>query len=132
MKTVGLGRLVSSALDPVLVPAGFLGGQYGDGRGGDLQIIFCAGHEEFSRRHLRLPQAHQQRRPGTCVDLVVDVCADGTLFRLDLEETSLRETLSHTGLTADGDLVARTIGCPMVEGLPVIEGALRRLFAETD
>lgn len=63
---------------------------------------------------------------------MVDLWADGTLGRLDLEETSLGETLRHTGLVADGDSVARTIGSPMVESLPVIEGALRRLLAETD
>ena len=49
-----------AALDPVLVPVGFQGGQYGEGgddREGDAQIIFCAAHEQLSDRHPRLPQA---------------------------------------------------------------------------
>ncbi|KAA1424112.1 hypothetical protein [Nocardioides antri] len=131
MGAVRTGRLVSAVLDPVLVPAGFQAGQYGEGgddRDGDAQIIFCAGHEEFSIRHSRLPQANQQEPGGTCVDLVVEVRADGTLAGLDLEGTSIEETLRHVGLTADSEAVAKVEGLSMTKGLPVIEAALRRLF----
>ena len=130
MTTEGIGRLVSRALDPVLVPAGFQGGQYGDDRGGDIQIIFCAAHDDFSRRHPQLPQANQQQRDGTCVDLVADIGSDGAVGRLDLEGTSVAETLRHVGLVEDGEAVARLTGCAVVDGLPVIEVALRRLFGQ--
>lgn len=128
MGSVGIGRLVSLALDPVLMPAGFQGGQYGDDGAGDLQIIFCAPHDEFSLRHGHLPPANQQQPDGTCVDLVVDIWADGTLGRLDLEGTSLAETLRGVGLLAHEDAVARVDGRLVAEGLPAIEAALRRLF----
>lgn len=131
MGAVRTGRLVSAVLDPVLVPAGFQGGQYGEGgddQERDAQVIFCAGHDEFSDRHSGLPQANQQESGGTCVDLVVEVRADGTLARLDFEGTSLEETLRRVGLVADSEAVARVGGRPMTESLPVIEAALRRLF----
>ena len=132
MAAVDLGRLVTISLDPVLVPAGFQAGQGGDGSEGDVQIIFCAPHDEFSRRYPRLPQAIRPEEGVTCVDLVLDVWADGTLGRLDLEGTSIEETLLRAGMVADSAAVARVLGRPMVESLPVIEAALRRLFADPD
>jgi hypothetical protein len=131
MGAVRTGRLLSAVLDPVLVPAGFQGGQYGEGgedRDGDAQITFCAGHDEFSARHSRLPQANQQEPGGTCVDLTVEVRADGTLARLDLEGTSIEKTLRHVGLVADSEAVAKVVGLSMNESLPIIEAALGRLF----
>ena len=130
MTTEGIGRLVSRALDPVLVPEGFQGGQHGDDREGDVQIIFCAAHDDFSRRHPHLPQANQQQHAGTCVDLVVDIWADGTLVRLDLEGTSVAATLRHAGLVEEGEAVEQLRGRAVVESLPVIEPALRRLFGQ--
>lgn len=123
------GRLVTRSLDPVLVPAGFLPGQGGAGLEGDVQVIFCTAHDELSRRYSRLPQASPQP-PGACVDLVVEARADGTLARLDLEDTSLEQTLLHAGLVADGAAVSQVGGRPLGEGLPVIEAALRRLFGD--
>jgi hypothetical protein len=134
MGALRTGRLVSAALDPVLIPAGFQAGQFGEGgedREEDAQIIFCAEHDEFSARHSRLPQANQQQPGGTCVDLVVNVRADGTLAGLDLEGTSLEETLRRVGLATDGEAVAKVEGRALAESLPVIEGALRCLFNET-
>ena len=131
MGAMGSGRLVSLSLDPVLAPAGFLAGAYGDDGAGTVQVLFCAAHDEFSRRHPRLPQANAQEQIGTCVDLVIDVQADGTLGRLDLEGLSLAETLHRTGLVADGDEVAELDGRPMAEALPVLAAALKRLLGET-
>jgi len=130
MAAVDPGRLVKLSLDPVLVPAGFQGGQCGDDSEGNVQVIFCAGHDEFSRRYWRLPQASQQEQGGTCVDLVVDVWADGTLCRLDLEGTSIQETLLHAGMVADSETVSQLSGRSMAESLPVIEAALKRLFGD--
>ena len=124
-----LGGLVTQSLDPVLVPAGFQRGQGGAGAGGDVQVIFCTAHDDFSRRYPRLPQADRQR-DGACVDLVVDARADGTLARLDLEDTSVEQTLLHCGLVADSAAVSRAGGRPLAESLPVLEAALRRLFAD--
>jgi hypothetical protein len=131
MGAVRTGRLVSAALDPVLVPAGFQAGQYGEG-GVDLdrdtQVVFCAAADDFSARYPTLPQANQQGPDGGCVDLVIEVQADGTLIRLDLEETSIERTLRHVGLMTVAEDVARVDGCPLDESIPVIEAALRRLF----
>ncbi len=134
MGAVQAGRLVSAVLDPVLEPAGFAGGQYGEGgedREVDTQIIFCAGHDEFSVRHSRLPQANQQEPGGACVDLVLEVRADGTVAGLDLEGIPIEETLRHVGLTEDSEAVVRVEGRSVAEVLPVIEAALRRLFYDT-
>lgn len=130
MGVVGAGRLVSLSLDPVLVPAGFLSAQYGEDGAGNGQVIFCAAHDEFSRRHPLLPQANAQQQVGTCVDLVIDVQADGTLGRLDLEGVSVAQTLHHAGLGTDGEEVAGLDGRPIAEGLPVLAAALTRLFGE--
>lgn len=125
-------RLVRLALDPLLVSAGFQAGQHGGDSEGDAQVIFCAAHDEFSLRHPRLPQANQQQQRGTCVDLVVDVLADGTLGRLDLEGTSVTDTLLHAGLTADGEAVSLLNSRPMRDCLPIIEAALGRLLRVAD
>ena len=127
------GRLVTSALDPVLVAAGFQSGQDGEGgdaRGGCVQVVYCAGHDEFSVRYPLLPQAHQQEPGGTCVDLVVEVRDDGTLGRLDLEETSVEETLRHAWLISDGRAVGTLHGRSITEALPVIADALQHVFDE--
>lgn len=75
MSRYSVGRVVSAALDPVLVPAGFAAGQYGDhveddeDRPTGSQVIFCAAHDEISDRHPWLPQAdNQERGVGACVD----------------------------------------------------------------
>jgi hypothetical protein len=134
MGAVRSGRVIKAVLDPLLMPAGFQEGQCGtggDGREGDVQVLYCAGHDGFSDRYPRLPQANQQAPGGTCVDLVVEVRADATLGRLDLEAMPVAETLRHVGLVADGQAVAKLTGRSMSESLPIIAGALKRLFEET-
>lgn len=126
-----MGRLISAALDPVLLAAGFQAPHYSDG-GEDAQrgtqFIFCAAHDQFSARHPRLPQADQQEPGGTCVDLIIDVRADGTLASFDLEGISIEETLRHVGLVTESRALATTRGRSLNEALPIVEAALRRLF----
>lgn len=128
MTTVDPKRLVALSLDPVLMPAGFQRGQSGEDSDGNGQVIFCTGHDKFSLRHPRLPQANQQEQGGTCVDLVVNVRADGTLGRLDLEGISIRETLLHVGMVAESEAVSQVGGHSLTQGLPVLEAVLSRLF----
>jgi hypothetical protein len=54
--------------------------------------------------------------------------ADGTFDRLDLEGTSIADTLRQVGLDAHADAVSRVRARPMAEGLRVLEAALRELF----
>lgn len=121
------GSLVRLSLDPVLVPAGFQAGQGGVDDDGSTQVIFCARYDEFRHRYPLLPQASADD-PVTCVDLVVDVDADGRPARLDLEGMSLAATLVRAGMGADGEAVSQVGGRPMAEGLPVVAAALSRLF----
>jgi len=59
MGAIAVARLVSAGLNPVLTPAGFTEGQWGaDDRNERGQIIFCAGHDEFSDRYPWAPQAN--------------------------------------------------------------------------
>jgi hypothetical protein len=110
------------------MPAGFAGGQHGgDGR---AQVIFCATHDEFSDRHPFLPQANDQDRGlGACIDLVIDVSAEGNVGFVDLERFSLEETLRHVGRPEDADRVAKVVGLAVADALPVMGAVLRRLFA---
>ncbi|MDR7251056.1 hypothetical protein J2X46_000028 [Nocardioides sp. BE266] len=120
--------LVCAALDPVMVAAGFQAGQGGTTPADEGQVIYCAGHDEFSERYPSLPQAHQQEPGGTCVDLVLDVWPGGRLGRMDLEAMSLAATLRHVGLTEDGDAVEAVAGVPVADALPVVAAALERLL----
>jgi hypothetical protein len=136
MSPYSVGRVVSAALDPVLVPAGFAAGQYGDyGKGGDdrytgSQIIFCAAHDEISDLHPWLPQANSQERGvGACVDLVVDINDRSRVEFIDLEGLSLEETLRRVGRAADADALARVDGQAFDDALPVVTAVLTRLFA---
>jgi hypothetical protein len=131
MGAVSVGRVVSAALNPVLTPEGFAGGQYGEG-GADrreaAQIIVCAGHDEFSGRHPWLPQANDQERGvGACVDLVIEISAVNTVEFIDLEGLSLEETLRRVGNAEDADRSAEAIGRPLAEVLPVLPATLQRL-----
>ena len=135
MSRYSVGRVVSAALDPVLMPAGFAAGQYGDHVEGDedrptgSQVIFCAGHDEISDLHPWLPQANSQERGvGACVDLVVDINDQSRVEFIHLEGLSLEETLRRVGRAADADAVARVDGQAIDSALPVIASALKRLF----
>ncbi|GAB3021950.1 hypothetical protein GCM10011376_20830 [Nocardioides flavus (ex Wang et al. 2016)] len=121
-------RRLCAALDSVLAAAGFLPGQGGAADDGSGQVIYCIGHDKLRGRHPHLPQAASDDVLGTCDDLVLDIGAGGTLDRLDLETVSLEETLRQVGLDADADAVSRVVGRPVVDGLPVLEDAVRRLF----
>jgi hypothetical protein len=112
-----------------MVAAGFLAGQGGGDRDGSGQVVYCIGHDELSSRYPLLPQADTDGVPGGCDDLVVDVGTGGTFDRLDLEEMSLEETLRRVGLDADADAVSQASGRPVVDGLQVLEAALRRMFS---
>lgn len=97
MSRYSVGRVVSAALDPVLMPAGFAAGQYGEGgEGGEdrstgSQVIFCAAHDEISDLHSWLPQANSQKRDvGACVDLVVEINNQSRVEFIHLEGLSLR------------------------------------------
>lgn len=135
MSPYSLGRVVSAALDPVLVPAGFAAGQYGDhGDGGEdrptgSQVIFCAAHDELSDLHPWLPQADSQERGvGACVDLVVDIDDQSRVEFIHLEGLSLEETLRRVGRPADADALARVDGQAVEDALPVVASVLKRLF----
>ena len=114
---------VSAALDPVMLPAGFAAGQ-----GGDLQVIFCAAHDEFSDRFPALPQANEQDRGrGCCIDLVIEDQGSQGL-RLDLEGHSLTQTLRAAHLHDEAAVVADVAGSPLDTVLAVLAHALATLF----
>lgn len=136
MSRYSVGRVVSAALDPVLMPAGFAAGQYGEGgEGGEdrstgSQVIFCAAHDEISDLHSWLPQANSQKRDvGACVDLVVEINNQSRVEFIHLEGLSLEETLRHVGRAADADALARVDGQALDDALPVVTSVLKRLFA---
>ena len=120
-----------SALDPVLVSVGFLAGQGDDQQDAGGQVIWCIRHEALTSRHPLLPQADTDDVPGRCDDLVIDVGADGTFDRLDLEGMSLADTLRQVGLDAHAEAVSRVRARPVADGLRVLDAALRELFSAT-
>ena len=136
MSRYSVGQVVSTVLDPVLVPAGFAAGQYGDyGEGGEdrptgSQVIFCAAHDEISDLYPWLPQANSQARGvGACMDLVVDINDQSSVEFIHLEGLSLEETLRLVGRAADADALARVDGQAIDDALPVVTSVLKRLFA---
>jgi hypothetical protein len=120
-----VGRAVSAALDPVLVPAGFLPGQHGDNSD---HVTFCAAHDDLSDRYPSLPQANSHERgKRRCIDLLIDQDQDGPL-RLVLEDRSLADTLRALGRDGDAESVERTLTAPIPTALPVLADVLSRLF----
>lgn len=119
---------VITALEPMLVPAGFTAGQ--GGSEGVGQVIFCAAHDEFSERYPWLPQADAHERGlGGCVDLIVDVDRDGILRGADLEELTLEETLRRVG---GAPAPAPLVGQPLDVALPRVAAVVQRLLAPPD
>jgi hypothetical protein len=132
------GRRVSAALDPILTMWGFAGGQYG--QGGEerdthylaCEVIFCAAHDDFSDRFPWLPQSNQQPRDvGTCTDLIIQI-SDGRFDSASFEHLSLEETLRVVGHTDDAGEVSRVQGAALDDALPILTGALERLFHTRD
>lgn len=93
-----LCAVISTHLNPVLVPAGFAAGQGGfDGAVGTGQVIFCAAQDDLSRRFPLLPHVWEpEPGAGRCVDLVVTVDA-ASIRGVALEGQPLAETLRATG-----------------------------------
>ena len=112
--------MVSSVLDPVLVPLGFAAAQ-----GGGSQVIFCAAHDELSARFPGLPQAFAQGEGG-CIDLVIDGTDDDLVVHL--EGPSLAETLRSVGLHEDAVAVTRLRSDEVDHAVTVLAEVLPRLF----
>ncbi|MDY7104730.1 MAG: hypothetical protein S0880_26395 [Actinomycetota bacterium] len=74
-------------LEPVVVERGFSGGQGGLGGDGSVNLIYCASATELVRRWPRAFELIPGADPGPqrCVDLMIEVTADGLLRRADLE-----------------------------------------------
>jgi len=130
MGAVAVARLVSAGLNPVLTPAGFAEGQWGaDDRNERGQIIYCAGHDEFSDRYPWAPQANDHERGlGACIDLIIEVSGMGTVEFVDLEALSLEETLRRVGYAEEASRSAELMGRPLAEALPALAAILQRMF----
>jgi hypothetical protein len=115
-------RSVSAALDPVLVPYGFMAGQCGDS-----QAIYCAGHDDLSDHFPALPQSNAQVRGlGCCIDLVLNQVDHG--LSVTFEGLALTDTLHAVRLHDDAAVVARLGDAPLDEGLQTLGDILHRLF----
>lgn len=115
-------RSVSAALDPVLVPHGFMAGQCGD-----IQAIYCAGHDDFSDHFPALPQSNAQARGlGCCIDLVLDR-VDHDLS-VTFEGLALTDTLHALRLHDDAAVVDHLGDAPLDDALQALGEILGRLL----
>lgn len=131
---MGIGRDITNALDPVLVLAGFAAGQGvgpDDDLGAPVGITYCAGHDAFSDRFPWMPQANEyERAERACIDLVIEVSAEGFVECIDLESFSVAETLLLTGRVDESRSVANFIGKQSTDVLAHLPGILDRLFRD--
>ncbi len=146
LRKLPVSVFVAAALDPAFRETPFQPGQSGERLSGvpDLgqpswpsgpaSVIWCASYDELQQTHPRLPQAHDQgNAPLGCVDFTVEIDADGTLSRADLEADSLSETFLMIGLDHEARVAVGLMGEPardVCQVLPhLISTLLERLSA---
>jgi hypothetical protein len=125
-------RAAAEVLDPVLVDAGFLPAQYGGPPFEPSSVTFCAAFDRFAARYGHLPQAQQQFGEGRCVDLIIEVDADDTVSRIDLEDHSLEETCRSLGRAHDADVVEVMIGTDVLDSAIALRPILVSLLSPSD
>lgn len=112
----------TAALDPLLTREGFAAGQ-----GGGSQIIYCAGHDDFSDRFPRLPQADAQGRGhGYCIDLVIEYRDPG--LEVALEGEPLAQTLRELQLDEAALFMDEVRTMPLADALCALAEVLPQLF----
>jgi hypothetical protein len=125
---LGFSDEVTSLIDPVVVPRGFASGQ-GDGG----QVIFCAAFDDVADRFPHLPQADQQQRGvGACVDLVLTADDRMNLASVQLEGTSLEETLRQVGLDVRAIALREAMRGDRTHALAAVASAMRDLLAASE
>ena len=98
MKGRTLREVVTAHVEPVLVEAGFTAGQWG---GSFTSATFCAGEDEYRRRH---PTLVVDDADGShCIDVVVEGEPLGGITRLDVEFEPLDALLRRAGHDEDAD-----------------------------
>ncbi|NCD17700.1 MAG: hypothetical protein GX427_09905 [Actinomycetales bacterium] len=101
-----VGALVCGALNPVLEPRGFAGGQV-NSRGDEVGVVFCSPGSEFRARFASLESEDADGSEAPfCVDVNVYVRA-GRLDEARLDGTGLGELLERVGRP---DLAAEAAG----------------------
>jgi hypothetical protein len=96
--------LLRTAVDAVLVPAGFAAaqGDVGGGPGECGGLVWCAPWVEFAARHTHLPPAEEDvtASGNTCVDVVVELCNDSGTWvtsSVRLEDRDLDDVAAGLG-----------------------------------
>ena len=91
-------EVVTAHVEPVLVEAGFTPGQWG---GSFTSATFCAGEDEYRRRHPALAAGDVDG--SHCIDVVVEGEPRGGITRLEVECEPLDRLLRRAGHDADAD-----------------------------
>jgi hypothetical protein len=116
----------TSALDRVMIRHGFAAGP-----GGDVQVIYCASHDELSDRFPRLPQANAQPRGvGRCIDLVITDLESG--LEVNFEGEPLSDTLRALGLDEAAKSIDELAWAPPTVALSTLVEVLPQLFRASE
>ena len=120
-----------AAVDPVLVPAGFLPAQ-GGGDGERGQVLWCGAYDDLARDRPGLTGGEQELGVGACVDVTVDLRREAGQWRVSgvrIEVQPLAEVLRQAGdeegaVRADA-LVGAALGPALPELADLLAGLLR-------
>ncbi|WP_435746277.1 hypothetical protein [Nocardioides sp. SYSU DS0663] len=98
---------------------------------GPGSVLWCAGYRDLQAGYPRLPQAHDQEEhgDGSCVDVMIEVDADGRLSRADVETLSVGATFAELGDRVRAARADALLGADARTALPLLAELLRDLFA---
>ncbi|MGE3812870.1 MAG: hypothetical protein AB7I24_15125 [Candidatus Nanopelagicales bacterium] len=123
MSSTSFAGSARAALDPVVVPAGFVATDYDDA------VTWCAAYDDLAEAHpsIALPQ---QRGAGACVDLRLRGEA-GRLVEADFEGETLAQALRRAGLERRAGDVEDMVGVRVDIAAPVVAAAVAELLSVT-
>lgn len=125
-----------AAVDPVLVPAGFLPGQGGgdDERGQRGSVLWCGAYDDLFRDRPGMTGGEQELGVGACVDVMVDLHRDAGPWLISgvrVEVRSLADLLWEAGDEAGAVRAEALDGAVLEPALPELADLLARLLSAT-
>jgi hypothetical protein len=96
--------------------------------GHEAQLGWCGSYDAFRHLYPYLPQSYGNQ-PGGCVDLWVEIDADGLLAKVDFEGLSLAETYRRLQRPAEAEEVHGLIGLPAADLAPELARHLIQMLS---
>ena len=126
--------LVESHIEPVVVRAGFAEGQWAVERGPKddpvCSVIFCAGSDDYVRRHPHLTDDGPHWGDAHCIDITIAGSMRVGITRFEVEFVPLGDLLAKAGLRSESERLPALLALQHPDqDLLQIGGMVSRLYS---